>query len=529
MNLNRSSGILAHITSFPSKFGIGDLGKGTFDFINFLERSNQKLWQTLPLGVTSYGDSPYQSFSTFAGNHILISPETLVMEGYLSEDDICNVPNFNDRQVEYGEVIKYKLELLRIAHSNFLKNAKTEQKKAYDEFCKKEKDWLDDFTLFIALKFYFINERDQQFEPKELKEFREANKEVLTEDQIKTYFYGAVWNSWPKDIALRKPKAIVEWTKKLKEDIDFYKFAQYEYFRQWSNVKKYANDRGIQVIGDIPIFVAMDSADVWANKQLFQLDDAGNPKRVAGVPPDYFSATGQLWGNPLYDWEANKKEGFSWWIKRVKAMVTLSDVIRIDHFRAFDEYWSIPYGEPTAINGEWVKAPGYELFEAIEKKLGDLPIIAEDLGKMTETVEKLRDDLGLPGMKILQFAFDDSEENDYLPHNFKHSNCVVYTGTHDNDTTIGWYNSTTEYDRDHFRRYMNVSGEDPAWDLIRLAMSSSAGYAIIPLQDLMRLDSNDRMNTPGLPAGNWLFRYTQEMLSNDIADGLAYLTELFDR
>ncbi len=529
MQLKRSSGVLAHITSFPSKFGIGDLGKGTYDFIDFLNKSNQKLWQTLPLGVTSYGDSPYQSFSTFAGNHILISLETLVLEGYLLESDIENVPDFDDDNVEYGKVIEYKLEILRKAHKNFLTSAKETQKSAFNKFCKEEESWLNDFCLFISLKFHFIKERDQQFEPNELKEYREANKDVLTEDQIKTFFYGAVWNSWPTDIAMRKDKAIKKWSKTLNEDIEFYKFVQYEFFRQWSEAKKYANEKGIQIIGDIPIFVAMDSSDVWANKELFQLDNFGNPKGVAGVPPDYFSETGQLWGNPLYDWEANKKDKFNWWIRRVKAMVTLSDIIRIDHFRAFDEYWAIPYGELTAINGKWIKAPGYELFEAIEKSLGDLPIIAEDLGKMTSTVEKLRDDLKLPGMKILQFAFDDSEENDYLPHNFEHSNCVVYTGTHDNDTSIGWYNSTTEKDRDHLRRYMNVSGEDVAWDLIRLAFSSIAGFAIIPVQDLMRLDTSARMNTPGVTAGNWGFRYKENMLTDDIASHLSYLTKLFDR
>ncbi len=529
MKLKRSSGVLAHITSFPSKFGIGDLGKGTYDFIDFLHKSNQKLWQTLPLGVTSYGDSPYQSFSTFAGNHILISLETLATEGYLRNADVENVPYFDERNVQYGEVIKYKVSVLRKAHENFLKRGKKEQKDAFEKFCKEEKYWLDDFALFISLKFYFIAERDQQFEPVELKKYREDNESVLTEDQIKTYFYGAVWNSWPKDIAMREEKAIKKWNKELSDEIAFYKFLQYEFYRQWKQAKAYANEKGVQVIGDIPIFVAMDSADVWANKQLFQLDKSGNPTSVAGVPPDYFSETGQLWGNPLFDWEAHKKEKFAWWIKRVKAMVTLSDIIRIDHFRAFDEYWSVPYGEQTAINGKWIKAPGYELFETIEKSLGKLPIIAEDLGKMTDTVEKLRDDLKLPGMKILQFAFDDGEENDYLPHNFTNSNCVVYTGTHDNDTTIGWYNSTTEYDRDHLRRYLNVSGEDVAWDLIRLAFSSTAGFAIIPVQDLMRLDASARMNVPGVASGNWMFRYTENMLSNEIAESLAYLTELFDR
>ncbi len=529
MKLQRSSGILAHITSFPSKYGIGDLGHETFNFIDFLHNSNQKLWQVLPLVTTSYGDSPYQSFSTFAGNHLLISLDSLVDENYLSHDDLINIPHFDENKIDYGKVIGFKMPLFKKAFENFKLNCSNEQNKNFEKFCSTNKSWLDDFSLFISLKFHFINERDQQFEPDALKTFRNSNKNLLTEQQILTFFYGATWNSWPTDISLFKPSAVSKWSKLLADDIQFYKFLQYEYFRQWNKVKVYANNKNISIIGDIPIFVAMDSCDVWANKHLFQLDKNGNPTSVAGVPPDYFSSTGQLWGNPLFDWKACEKENFNWWVTRVHESTKIYDIIRIDHFRAFDTYWAIPYGEKTAIKGKWIKAPGYKLFATLKKQLGDLPIIAEDLGDLNLDVAKLRDDLGFPGMKILQFAFDDDEENDYLPHNIENTNCVIYTGTHDNDTTRGWFNNSTEKNRDHFRRYMNVNGHDPAYDLIRLCFSSVAKYSIIPIQDLMRLDSNCRMNTPGVPSGNWAFRFTSDMLTKEIEHYLTYLTKLFHR
>ncbi len=528
MDLTRKSGILAHPTSFPSRWGIGDLGKGTYDFIDFLVNANQKLWQLLPLGPTSFGDSPYQCFSTFAGNHFLISLDELICEGYLTADDLNDYPHFNDLSVEYGEVIKNKNKALYKAFENFKNSNNTERLSQYKEFVKNAK-WLDDYALFMAIKYHLIAERDGTFETPEWHEYKNTNKDLLTDDQVNSFFYGACWNSWPKDIANRDKKAIKEWQKNLSNDIDFHKFLQFEFYRQWGEVKNYANEKGIDIIGDIPIFVAMDSADVWANQKLFFMDQLGNPTEVAGVPPDYFSATGQLWGNPLYNWPNHKKEGYKWWIARIKEMLSLVDIIRIDHFRGFDEYWSVPYGEKTAINGEWKKGPGIDLFKAIDKALGSLPIIAEDLGVLTEGVEKLRDDLNLPGMKILQFAFDDSEENDYLPHNFKNSNCVAYSGTHDNDTSIGWYSKATPEEQDKFRRYMNVSGDDAAWDLIRLAWASTAFYAIAPVQDLLSLDSYARMNTPGEPSGNWQFRITQDMLSDGIAERLTYLNGLFDR
>jgi len=529
MDLERKSGILVHPTSFPSRYGIGDLGHYAYKFIDFLHESNQKLWQILPLNPTSFGDSPYQSFSTFAGNHMLISPELLIRAGYLQNEDVQDTPNFNTRKVEYGNVIEYKNKLFKIAFKNFKQNADASQKEGFNTFCEKNNYWLNDYSLFVSLKQYFINQRKNTFESREYKEYFKKNSDTMSKEFINDCFYGAVWNSWPEDIAKRNKNSIKKWTKTLKDEIEYEKFLQYAFFRQWHDLKTYANEKEIKIIGDIPIFVAMDSCDVWANPKLFYLNDESNPTVVAGVPPDYFSATGQLWGNPLYDWKANKDEGYDWWIKRISEILKIVDIVRIDHFRGFESYWAVKHGETTAINGEWCKGPGVDLFYAIEKKLGSLPIIAEDLGLMTKEVEDLRDSLKLPGMKILQFAFDEDDANDYMPHNIAHSNFVIYTGTHDNDTTVGWYEKAKEVYKDHFRRYMNVSGNDPAWDLIRLAFASTAGYAIIPIQDIMSLNSDDRMNMPGIPSGYWQFRYTEEMLTSHSAERLKYLSNLFNR
>ncbi len=525
---SRASGILVHPTSFPSKYGIGDLGKGAYDFVDFLQKSKQKLWQILPLGPTSFGDSPYQSFSTFAGNPLLISLDILVGEGYLSYDDIGH-NDFSHNIVEYGKVIDYKKSIFKIAFNNFLKSKTKEQDKNYKKFCSDNKQWLDDFALFIALKEYFIKERANTFESKEYKTYKKNNEKMLKESQINDYFYGAMWNTWPEDISMYNKKGVEKWTKILSEEIEYYKFLQYEFYRQWCNIKNYANDRDIKIIGDIPIFVSMDSSDVWANPSLYFLNEKGYPTEVAGVPPDYFSATGQLWGNPLYNWAEHKKTGYKWWIDRIKSTLKSVDIVRIDHFRGFESYWSVPYGEETAINGKWIKGPNEDLFKAIEKELGKLPIIAEDLGLITPEVESLRDAFNFPGMKILQFAFDDAEANEYLPHNFTNVNSVIYSGTHDNDTSIGWYNSTTELEKNNFRKYLNVDGSDVSWNLIRLAFSSVSVFAIAPIQDVMNLDSNSRMNTPGVASGNWQFRYTEDMLKEEMAKGLVYLTELFNR
>jgi 4-alpha-glucanotransferase len=528
MQMNRAGGVLAHPTSFPSPYGIGDFGKGAFDFVDFLHEAKQSLWQVLPLGPTSYGDSPYQSFSTFAGNHYLLSPEVLLKKEYLTEEDLEDIPDFDPRKADYGPLIEYKMGLLRKAYERF-KLIPSDVKK-FNTFYKENAEWLDNYALFVAIKWHYIAERKNQLDSPELEAYAKANEKCLTDDEIKDYFYGAVWNSWPAPLARREKAALAEMGKKLEDEVGFYKFLQYEFFEQWGKVKEYANKKGISIIGDIPIFVAMDSSDVWASPELYHIDADGRPTSVAGVPPDYFSATGQLWGNPLYNWDAHKKTNYAWWVKRVGAVLSLYDIVRIDHFRGFESYWAVPYGEETAIKGKWVKGPGKALFISIEKQLGSLPIIAEDLGVITEKVDKLRTGCKLPGMKVLQFAFDQPDgKNLYLPHNFKNPDTVIYTGTHDNDTTRGWYATATDIEKDYYRRYMNVSGEDVAWDLIRLAYSSSANYAIVPLQDILDLGTEDRMNQPGIPHGYWCFRYTSDMLTEGHAARLRYLTELFYR
>ncbi|MCL1787904.1 MAG: 4-alpha-glucanotransferase [Defluviitaleaceae bacterium] len=521
----RASGILAHPTSFPGPYGMGDLGAGAYAFIDFLKAGGQKLWQVLPLGPTGFGDSPYQSFSSFAGNHYLISFDSLKDQGLLTVADLAGAPAFDPRKIDYGPVITYKMAVLRRAYEKF----KTAPPAPFKQFCKANKAWLDDYALFVAIKAHFIALRKNEYESPGLKAFGEKNEKFLTPDQVKDYYYGATWTSWPEGLAKREKPAITAIAKELADDIDFCKFLQYEFFHQWGQVKAYANQAGIQIIGDIPIFVAQDSADVWANPELYQLDADGNPTAVAGVPPDYFSETGQLWGNPLYDWPAHKKTDYAWWCRRIGAVLSMVDIVRIDHFRGFDTYWSIPYGEATAVNGKWKKGPGKAFFDAVKKALGNLPIIAEDLGDLTDSVHKLRDTLKLPGMRVLHFAFEPGGESVYLPHNYETNLTVVYSGTHDNDTSVGWYQEAPEAEKDYFRRYMNVSGEEVAWDMIRLAMSSSAIFSIVPIQDVMSLPAADRMNKPGDPHGWWGFRYTADMLSEWQAEKLAYLAQLFYR
>jgi len=491
----RKSGILAHPTSFPSPYGIGDLGAGAYEFIDFLKAANQKLWQVLPLGPTGYGDSPYQSFSSFAGNHYLISPDILVKQGWLSASALAYA-NFDPRAVDYGPVIEYKTSLLKKAYTEFKTRATTADKSRLTKFCKRHSAWLDDYALFMALK---------------------------------EYHGGAPWTDWPQELAMREPKALTEIKTKLADEIALTKFLQWEFFNQWEKLRAYANAADIKIIGDIPIFVSMDSADIWASPELFALDKDGKPTGVAGVPPDYFSETGQLWGNPLYKWDAHKKTDFEWWCKRVEATLEFVDEIRIDHFRGFESNWAIPFGAKTAVKGKWVKGPGKALFAALEKKLGQLPIIAEDLGIITPPVERLRTGLKLPGMKVLQFAFDSEGESVYLPHMYEDSRIIVYTGTHDNDTTLGWYTSASEADKDYLRRYMNISGENVAWDMIRLAFSTTGVYAIVPVQDLMSLGTEYRMNRPGTTDGCWQFRYTKDMLHDEYASHLVYLSKLFHR
>ena len=492
----RASGVLVHPTSFPSSYGMGDLGAGAYAFVDFLKAARQKLWQVLPLGPTGFGDSPYQSFSSFAGNHYLISPDELRNEGWLTDNDLSNIPGSNPRYIDYGSVIGYKMGLFRKAFDKFKATATATQKTRVTKFCNKNKDWLDDYSMFTALKHHFG---------------------------------GKEWHKWPTDLAHRKSGALEEMRIKLSDSVEFCKFLQYEFFRQWGNLKEYANSAGVKIIGDIPIFVAHDSADVWANPELYHLDAKGQPTEVAGVPPDYFSATGQLWGNPLYNWDAHKKTEYDWWCRRVAAVLAMVDIVRIDHFRGFESYWAIPFGEETAVNGKWLKGPGKPLFTALKNKLGELPIIAEDLGEITDKVDKLRVGAGLPGMRVLHFAFTPGVNSNYLPHNFGDYLTVVYSGTHDNNTTLGWYQEAPESERDYMRRYLNVSGDDVSWDLIRLAISTNALYSIIPIQDIMNLPAADRMNKPGDSQGWWRFRYTQEMLDYNYASRLAYLTALFHR
>jgi 4-alpha-glucanotransferase len=498
MRFQRAGGVLLHPTSLPSRFGIGDLGEGAYQFINFLAKSGQSVWQVLPLGPTGYADSPYQSFSAFAGNPLLISPDILVQDGYLPASAVANVPDFPDKKVDYGWVISYKEGLLSEAYRHF-KSAGDERKHAaFEKFCESSASWLEDYALFKAIKNYQFN-------------------------------IGAnVWTQWPKPIALRNPKALKGWGNLLSKEVDLQKFQQFLFFEQWLALKKAANERGIRLFGDVPIFVAFDSADVWANPDLFYLDEQGEPTVIAGVPPDYFSETGQRWGNPLYRWEKMANNDYTWWADRLRMAFTQVDIVRIDHFRGFEAYWEIPAEEETAVVGKWVKGPETAFFDAMRRHLGDLPIVAEDLGVITPEVVALRKRYDFPGMKILQFAFGGERNSLFLPHNFGR-NSVVYTGTHDNETTLGWYQNADPFEKDHIRRYIARDATDISWDMIRLAYASVADTAVVPLQDLMSLGNEARMNYPGKKSGWWQWRYTEEMLTEEITNRLYELTELYGR
>lgn len=499
-NNERISGILLHPTSLPSPYGIGDLGRSAYEFVDFLERAGQHLWQILPLTHTGYGDSPYQSFSAFAGQPLLISPDHLSDLGLITASDLEDIPPHDPDHVDYGTVIPWKQAIFQKAYERFSQEKYREQEtyQAFLSFIRKESFWLDDYALFMACK---------------------------SENG------GVSWLEWDDEYRMPAKKFLDTLRADLKEQIRFYQFLQFIFYEEWLALKTYANRHGVRIIGDIPIFVSMDSADVWANQELFQLDPEGFPLKVAGVPPDYFSATGQLWGNPLYAWEAHQKDGFSWWISRIRHQLRSLDILRIDHFRGFQAYWSIPYGEKTAIHGEWIKAPGHELFRAIRSALGDeLPIIAEDLGIITPEVNALRKSLGFPGMKVLQFAFESTGESDYLPHQYKDPQCVCYTGTHDNDTTLGWYLTLEEECQDKVLRYTRCTDvADLGMDLIRTALGSIAGYAVFPLQDLLGLGSHARMNTPGVASGNWNWRFRDGVLRGDLADTLKEITNLYGR
>ncbi|HBF88935.1 MAG TPA: 4-alpha-glucanotransferase [Bacteroidales bacterium] len=496
MNFERSSGILLHITSLPNKFGIGSLGREAFDFIDFLKESGQSLWQILPMGPTGYGDSPYQCFSAFAGNALLIDIDNLIERKLLNRDDVAIIPEFSNDIVEYDRVREYKNKLFETAFLNFTEFADLEEQAEFEAFCIKNSEWLDDFSLFMSLKEHF------NLKP---------------------------WYEWNEAIKIRKSKDLNKLKIELEERIEFYKYLQFLFFVQWSDLKKYANESGVRIIGDIPLYVSLDSVEAWANPELFLFDEDRNPTFVAGVPPDYFSETGQLWGNPIYDWKKHKRTNFRWWINRVKANLEMYDIIRIDHFRGLVAYWSIPFGEETAINGTWVDAPGKELFTALKNEMGDLPIIAEDLGVITDDVVELREKFALPGMKILQFAFDASEENNYLPHTYD-KNCVVYTGTHDNDTTLGWHLSTNDINRNFAREYLGICEfeHEIVWKFIIEAWKSVANIAIVPMQDILNLDSECRTNIPGTSSGNWKWRYN-ETISSEIIEKLKKLSHIYGR
>jgi 4-alpha-glucanotransferase len=502
MDFKKYAGILVHPTSFPSPYGIGDLGPGAYEFIDFMEKSGLTLWQVLPLGHTGFGDSPYQPFSSFAGQPLIISIDELRKAGLLWDEDFYDMPQWNPRFVDYGPAIEFKTTLLKKAFERYENpeisdaySTNEEFRQEYETFCQ-ESEWLDDYALFMAGK---------------------------------DYHNGQPWYEWEDNLKKPTDKQKAEWMEKLSTEMNYYRFIQFLFHKQWFELKTYANEKNIKIVGDIPIFVAMDSADVWCNKKLFDLDSKGYPKTVAGVPPDYFSATGQLWGNPLYKWSEHTKTGYDWWIKRVRHQLKLADFLRIDHFRGFDQYWAIPYGEETAINGKWKKAPGVNFFTHLEATLGyNMPIIAEDLGEIDQSVIDLRDKFGLPGMKILQFGFENPEENSFLPHNFVR-NCVCYTGTHDNDTTKGWYEKCYESSKDKLRRYFNTDGGDVCWTMIRACFSSVANMAIVPMQDVLQLGSESRMNTPGVAEGNWAWRFCKEDITQHLIDRLYETVKLYGR
>ncbi len=508
MLVPRASGILLHPTSLPGKFGIGDLGQAAYDFVDFLAAAHQSLWQVLPLGPTGYGDSPYQCFSAFAGNPLLVSPDLLVTDGLLTQDDLAAAPEFSAERVEYGPVIEFKNALLKKAYENFKTDVTESLATEFATFCQNANSWLHDYALFRSCK--------------------DAHE-------------GKEWTKWDSHLRAREPNALHFWNENHGDEISAHKFYQFLFFKQWVNLAGYANERGIKIIGDVPIFVAHDSADVWANPHLFDLAADGTPYQVAGVPPDYFSETGQLWGNPLYRWDVLAATGYQWWIERVRATLAQVDILRLDHFRGFEKYWAVPASEKTAINGKWVAAPGAELFTALQKALGkDLPIIAEDLGLITKAVHALRDQFGFPGMRILQFAFGaDEQADEFKPFNFP-QNCVVYTGTHDNDTTVSWFTSADEGDttlsweeinaeRTYVLKYLGTDGTEINWDMIRLALASVARIAITPLQDLLGVGAEGRMNVPSRESGNWGWRFQAEALTKEIGERFGEMTKVYGR
>lgn len=496
--MTRAAGILLPVTSLPSKYGIGCFSKSAYDFVDWLAKAGQTFWQILPICPTSYGDSPYQSFSTFAGNPYFISLEALVEEGVLSEEE-CEAADFggDDSSVDYEKIYHERYPLLHRAYER----SRISENEAYQRFMNENGWWLSDYALFMALK---------------------------------GFFKGACWYEWPEDIRLRWGFALDYYRKELYFDVEFQQYLQFKFFEQYRKLKAYASEKGIQIVGDMPIYVAMDSADTWAHPELFQLDEKNVPVAVAGCPPDGFSATGQLWGNPLYRWEYHKQTGYRWWLSRLWYCYQLFDVTRIDHFRGFDEYYSIPYGAETAVTGHWEKGPGIDLFRCAEQNLGWHEVIAEDLGYVTDTVRQMVKDSGFPGMKVLEFAFDSRDSgstNDYLPHNYT-ENCVAYTGTHDNETLVGWFNTITREEQEMARNYLWDQCTPTKWlykSFIAMAMRSSAKYCIIPIQDYLGLDNDCRINQPSTVGTNWRWRVTEDQLSEQLQQEVLQYAKLYGR
>ncbi len=496
--MNRSAGILLPISSLPSKYGIGDFGKKAYEFVDWLKEAGQTYWQILPLVPTSYGDSPYQSFSTYAGNPYFIDLDALVEDGVLTQEEV-DAADFGDAadSIDYEKLYKERLPLLRKAYER----SKISENKEYSRYMKENEWWLTDYALFMA---------------------------------VKGRFNGVAWTQWAEDIKLRYGYAMDYYRIELYYDIEFHQYLQFTFYKQWMKLKEYANEKGILIIGDIPIYVAMDSADTWANPELFQLDKENVPLAVAGCPPDGFSATGQLWGNPLYRWDYHERTGYDWWIKRLSYCFKMYDVVRIDHFRGFDEYYSIPFGAETAIDGHWEKGPGMKLFNKMKEVLGTREVVAEDLGYMTDTVRKLVYDSGFPNMKVLEFAFDSRDTgsaSDYLPHNYT-ENCVAYTGTHDNETIIGWLESITKEEKAMARDYMcdyKTAQKNLHWSMISLVMRSRANLSVIPMQDYLGLDNKARLNQPSTVGKNWKWRVTEEQLSEELNLKIRKMTKMYGR
>lgn len=494
MNFPRLSGTLLHPTALPGSHGIGALGSEARAFVDFLAKAGQGVWQILPLGPTNFGDSPYNALSAFAGNPLLLDLPTLAQWGDLSADDLAGGPAAGNR-VDFPAVYRFKGERIARAADNFFGHASPDRHNDFARFCRAQSDWLDDYALFAALR---------------------------------SHFGSRSWQQWPTPLRQRNPAALKDWGLKLAREIAAEQYRQYAFVTQWNELKDYAGRKGVRLFGDLPIFVALDSADVWANQSLFRLDNDGRPVVVAGVPPDYFSATGQRWGNPLYRWETHRADGFTWWLARFRHELQRADLVRIDHFRGFEACWEIPANEPTAVNGSWRQAPGAELFRRLHSVSPQLPIVAEDLGVITPEVEKLRHEFGFPGMKILQFAFDSGPGNPYLPHNYE-TGCVVYTGTHDNATTCGWWNALEDSQRKQVAVCLGKPHPEIPWDLIRLAMASVARLCIIPCQDLLELDDSARFNRPGEANGNWQWRLQPGQLTQGLAERLRLLAETYNR